>query len=163
MRHAITLAFGCILILSAGSLNAQTTYTTTGGNALMPEVLSTVELPDGNMLVRTLAHGFSWSNEEAAVGGNGALECYGSSTMSPEGAQLDGSGTCEAIDPDGDIWWLWWDGGMDGRFGFTGGTGKYAGIEGSGTWKLQTMFADGKNTNTWEGTWTLPAQGEEGM
>lgn len=156
MRTSTLILAICAVTFWTTSASAQMTYTTKGGNALIPDALSTVDLPDGNMLVRSTSNGFIWTEDDNVVGGNGALACYGSNTMSPEGEQLDGSGTCEGVDPDGDIWWLWWNGGMEGEFGFTGGTGKYAGITGGGTWKAQLRYPDGSFTNDWEGSWTIP-------
>ena len=150
------LALG-VLLAAVAPVQAQMTYTATGGNAFIPEVVASVDLPDGNMLARTISHGFIWTNEENMVGGNGSLECFGSNTLSPEGDQLDGSGTCEGLDADGDVWWVWWSGGIEGNFSFTGGTGKYTGISGGGTWKAQLQYPDGKAMNEWEGTWTIPA------
>ncbi len=156
MKHLLQILSVCVLVSMATTAYAQMSYTTNGGNALMPNVLSTVDLPDGNMLVHAMSSGFSWTNEDNVVGGNGSLECSGFTTVSPDGVQLDGSGTCEGLDTDGDVWRLWWSGGTEGEFGFTGGSGKYAGINGGGTWKLQSQFADGKAMNEWDGTWTIP-------
>lgn len=156
MRNLTQFLAVCALVSTWTSANAQMSYTTKGGNALTQDVLSTVDLPDGNMLVHATSSGFSWTDNDDVVGGNGSLECSGFSTVSPEGDQLDGSGSCVGLDEDGDIWRIWWSGAMGGEFGFTGGTGKYAGINGGGTWTTKVRYPDGKVMNDWEGTWTIP-------
>lgn len=153
----LSFALACL----ATPANAQMDYATEGGNALTQSIISTVDLPDGNMLVRNESSGFTWADDETAVGGNGTLDCFVSVIVTPDGEQLDGSGICEGMDEDGDLWWVWVTGGTEGEFGFTGGTGKYAGISGGGTWKQQVRYADGKAVNDWEGSWTIPAHGME--
>jgi hypothetical protein len=36
-----------------------------------------------------------------------------------------------------------------------GGTGKFEGIEGGGTFSAEAQWADGRGINSWEGTYTL--------
>ena len=157
MRSIIHFLSACLLLLATTAAFGQMEYNATGGIALTPEVVGTVDLPDGNVLVKTMSSGFIWTNEEGIVGGNGSMDCSNFSTVGPEGDQLDGAGTCVGLDPDGDLWWSWATGAGEGEWGLTGGTGKYAGINGGGTWKVQVQFADGKVTNEWQGTWTIPA------
>jgi hypothetical protein len=150
--------FSCALLaVCVTAASAQMTYEATGGNVFIPKVMSSVDLPDGNMLLRIMNSGFSWSENEEAVGGNGSINCYGSNIVNADGEQIDGSGTCETMDTDGDLWWIWWTGAMAGDWGFTGGTGKYAGITGGGTWASEIEYPDGRVMNSWTGSWTIPA------
>jgi hypothetical protein len=83
--------------------------------------------------------------------------------MSPEGKPVAGSGTCDVVDLEGDTWRIWWAGAMGGDFSMTSGSGKYAGISGGGTWKIQSIYLDGNRTNEWTGSWTIPAHDMEAM
>lgn len=157
MKYFFSVSLSTLFALSSTALFAQMDYEATGGNVLIPEVVSSVDLPDGTMLVRVMSSGFSWSENEEAVGGNGSMDCAGSNIMNAEGDQLDGAGTCEIMDTDGDLWWIWWTGGGGGDWGFVNGTGKYSGITGGGSWKSETEYPDGRGMNSWVGSWTIPA------
>jgi len=154
----LTLPLSCLLLALAGApLHAQTEYTAKGGNAFVSEVTGSLDLPDGTTRITVHNRGFIWNDGEPVVGGNGSMDCIGSNILSAEGEPMSGAGTCEAIDLDGDIWWVWWNGAAGGDFGFTGGTGKYTGITGGGSWMSDSQYADGKVMNKWEGSWTIPA------
>lgn len=163
MKISIQTLLACCLVAASTSAYAQMTYEATGGNAFVPSWTESVALPDGNTLVRTVSHGFTWANDEDVVGGNGSMSCYASLTMNPDGMPVAGSGTCDVLDLEGDTWRLWWDGAVGGNWGMTVGTGKYAGITGGGTWKQQARYADGNWMNEWTGSWTIPAHEMEGM
>ena len=159
MMHKTIASAVCLLLFVATSVSAQDSYTTTGGVALSQKVIAKTTLPGGSMLVETHSKGFIWTDDEA-VGGNGSLNCYASNIMGAEGMPASGSGTCQNIDADGDVWWVTYDGGMEGMWNYTGGTGKYVGVDGGGTWKNAQGYADMKIINTWEGSWTIPAAEE---
>jgi hypothetical protein len=68
----------------------------------------------------------------------------------------DGHGYCDAVDADGDRWWIWWNNTPESnRWGFIGGTGKYEGIKGGGTTTPLAQMADGRAAITWNGSWTM--------
>ncbi len=62
-------------------------------------------------------------------------------------------GVCVAFDKDGDAWWLSYSNkGDDRKWMVVAGTGKYAGMTGSGTTKLLAVTPDGRMTIGWRGT-----------
>ena len=68
----------------------------------------------------------------------------------------NGHGYCDAVDADGDRWWIWWNNTPESnKWGFIGGTGKYEGITGGGTTESLAQMADGRAAITWDGHWTM--------
>ena len=66
------------------------------------------------------------------------------------------SGHCDGVDADGDVWTIWYGGDEDGGdWGYMGGTGKFEGIEGGGTFSAESQWSDGRGINSWEGKYTL--------
>ena len=63
-----------------------------------------------------------------------------------------GDGRLVLIDADGDVAFAWYS---EDRWGFIGGTGKFEGIIGEGTYKTATAWPDGKFVNVWEITWSV--------
>jgi hypothetical protein len=62
------------------------------------------------------------------------------------------NGVCVAVDKDGDAWWLSYaNKGEDRKWNVVSGTGKYAGMTGSGTTKLLATTPDGRTTISWSG------------
>jgi hypothetical protein len=57
-----------------------------------------------------------------------------------------------AFDKDGDAWWLSYNNkGEDRSWTVVAGTGKYAGMTGSGATKLLAITPDGRMTISWSG------------
>ena len=55
-------------------------------------------------------------------------DCLGGSIIGPDGDTGNGAGYCDGIDKDGDVYFIWYrNDGDDRRWGFLGGTGKFAG------------------------------------
>ena len=72
------------------------------------------------------------------------------------------SGDCAATDKDGDkAIWNWKctacpGQGWAGEFQFTGGTGKYAGLKGHGTYQETNVLGSGNGWTALKGGWELP-------
>jgi hypothetical protein len=74
-------------------------------------------------------------NKEAAkTPDNLAIHCLEESRARTDGYKFDGA--CVETDADGDKIFITYEGPENGPIGVIGGTGKYAGIEGSGTWAV---------------------------
>jgi hypothetical protein len=65
---------------------------------------------------------------------NLAIHCLEESRARADGYKF--SGTCVETDADGDKIFLTYEGPESGPISLIGGTGKYAGIEGSGSWTV---------------------------
>jgi len=115
-----------------------------------------VSLPGGPTLQRAVSNGIILTDDPSSPLNESATTCYGATVMSAGGEPVAGSGHCEAIDKDGDVWMLWWrNDAHGGPWGYMNGTGKFEGIEGGGTWAEGPQWPDGRGINTWEGTYTL--------
>ena len=74
-------------------------------------------------------------NKEAAKTlDNFAIHCLEESRARPDGYKF--TGTCVELDADGDKIFMTYEGPESGPLSLIGGTGKFAGIEGSGTWTV---------------------------
>ncbi len=84
-----------------------------------------------------------------------SMTCSGVAVLGADGAETRSAGTCDSVDADGDMAFYWWrhDGSGTGSWGFLGGTGKWTGVEGGGTYKPAYTWIDGRMGNTWEGSW----------
>ena len=124
------------------------------------------DLPDGRTIYREKTAGFLITDDQNHPLHLMQKTCYGS-LISADGAQtLEGNGFCEQMDSNGNVIWEWWEGDQTGgTWGYTGGTGKYKGVRGSGTWKLDTsgsykgILHDGKQIVVAEGV--IEVQGDE--
>jgi hypothetical protein len=74
------------------------------------------------------------SKEAAKTLDNLAIHCLEESHARADGYKF--VGTCVEIDADGDKIFMTYEGPENGPISLIGGTGKYAGIEGSGTWAV---------------------------
>ena len=125
-----------------------------GRNMFVNKVLESFKLPDGNMASRVLSSGFITADDPASPLSLASMTCSGTSVTRAE-ATVRGAGTCDSVDADGDLAFYWWryDDKSGGRWGFLGGTGKWSGVEGGGTYAPGQAWKDGRTSNTWKGSW----------
>jgi hypothetical protein len=120
---------------------------------------SSEEMPltDGHMLMRVVQSGMVFADDPASPLDRSATTCSGSMVMDASGQATVISGHCDMVDADGDVWTAWYAGNQDGgAWGFMGGTGKFEGVKGRGTFGPEAEWADGRGINFWEVTYTLP-------
>ena len=81
-------------------------------------------------------------------------DCTGATVIGADGAVMSDSGSCHAVDRDGDTWSLWYSNGAAERtWQVIGGTGKYAHMTGGGTTEILLLTPDGRMTIGWKGSW----------
>lgn len=115
-------------------------------------------LPDGRSTQRAKLSGFVMATDPNNPLHNNHQTCTGTTIVAADGTATVGNGYCDAVDADGDVWWLWWTADWSnatGTWGFLGGTGKFAGVEGGGTTTVTTQWPDGSLTINWKGTWEM--------
>jgi hypothetical protein len=145
----------CLALLVATSPRAAQNQA--GGDGVFVTVdEATSALADGRTRRLYTTTGFVLSDE-----GNpfhrAEQDCSGAEIVAADGKSRSGAGSCVAIDPDGDVWWIWWRGdAKGGTWGFLGGTGKFEGITGGGSLRYALAWPDGRFTLKWEGTWERP-------
>jgi hypothetical protein len=159
MRCTLAAGVAALVLLAAGvSGTVQAQQQSGSGTATyVPVKTKTTELPDGTMLQRVHSQSVVMADDPAAVPFHmSPQDCFGANHLDADGTMVVGRGYCDAMDRDGDVWWIWWTSSpTGGTWGFMGGTGKYAGIEGGGTTMPQGQTPDGRLVITWEGTWEM--------
>lgn len=128
------------------------TVTVSGRTAFVPLSSETIEIAEGHSFTKVNATGIVMTDNPDALINNSSASCSWT-TDNTSGA---GAGYCDNVDLDGDLWWNWIQWTVDGAqtFGFLGGTGKFEGIEGNGTYG-NILLPDGKIIVPWEITYEL--------
>jgi hypothetical protein len=81
-------------------------------------------------------------------------DCDFATSVDDKGVPAQGYGYCATIDKEGDVYWIWLSimGPADSRWTVVSGTGKYAGMTGSGRTNVLMATADGRLTLALSGT-----------
>jgi hypothetical protein len=106
-------------------------------------------LANGTTLRHQHSKGFVTGDEPGNPFDGGCQECFDSEVLAADGSVVSSMGHCQGVDRDGDVWTIWT---KADAWGFTGGTGKFKGIEGGGTAKVVNGSPDGRTIYTWDGT-----------
>ncbi len=151
---AITAAALLLMVGVAFAADLPEKVTVKGRFFAVSQIVGSYDLPNAGTVQRTKSSGmFATEDPENALNLNSAT-CIGTTVMDADGNEMSGAGYCDGVDADGDTWILWWDdSGTGGDWGFMAGTGKFAGIEGGGTWQEEFAAADDHFSNTFEGSW----------
>lgn len=155
MKALVTIAICGLMI---GVLAAPATAgeeTGSGTVTYAPAEVDTMQMADGSMVQRSHVMGIVLANDPSNSIHLASQDCFGTTVITADGT-ANGNGYCDAVDADGDRWWIWWHQGPDSdTWGFMGGTGKYMGIKGGGTSTPLVQMADGRSAIVWNGTWTM--------
>ena len=145
----IALAMAATTAL-AGEVSGQ------GKNMFVPEVQETFELADGTTASRIVWAGFMSTEDPDSPLHLASMTCSGVA-VTRDDSPVRSAGSCDAIDADGDVAFYWWrhDEQSGGKWGFLGGTGKWTGVEGGGTYEPAFQWSDGRMGNLWKGTWKM--------
>ena len=120
-----------------------------------PAAVDNTQLPDGGMMQRSHIMGIVLADDPSNSIHLASQDCFGTTLIAADGT-ANGHGYCDAVDTDGDRWWIWWNNTPESnKWGFIGGTGKYEGIKGGGTTTPLAQMADGRSAITWNGHWTM--------
>ena len=143
-----------LLCLAPGSPAQERSHS--GDFAFMTTASEEMPLSDGQVLMRVVQSGMVFADDSSSPIDRTATTCTGSTVMDATGRATVVSGHCDGVDADGDVWTAWYGGDEDGGdWGYMGGTGKFEGIEGGGTFSAESQWSDGRGINSWEGTYTL--------
>ena len=155
---ALTALFAMSNVTVAG-----TTVATTGHGYGGTTSSTATPLADGSTLIRQTRHEF-WIEDpsEANFPSEKVADCNGVMLLSAQGAPVAYSGVCTATDIDGDTFVATnhsvTPDFSDCHWTMYGGTGKYAGVTGSGVCMPGGPISqDGSNSKfSWKGEWVLP-------
>ncbi len=156
-RTFLILAGTMVLLLSLTTGSPAQERSHSGDFAFMTTASEEMPLSDGQVLMRVVQSGMVFADDPASPLDRTATTCTGSTVMDATGRATVVSGHCDGVDADGDVWTIWYGGDEDGGdWGYMGGTGKFEGIEGGGTFSAESQWSDGRGINSWEGKYTLP-------
>ena len=151
----LTTAAALVCLGAADRAEAQQKITGGGHGVFVPQASESYELPNGQTVERTKSTAFLIAEDPKSPFHLTNWNCAGTVVTLADDMGGSGSGYCDGVDSDGDVWWISWSGVDGGPWSFLGGTGKFEGVDGGGTWKAAQEWPDGKFMNSWEGTWTM--------
>lgn len=147
---------GALVSLAVSSSIQAAEVKGSGSLIYVPVASETSKLPDGRIVQRSHIKGIVRADDTNVSFHLASEDCSGTTVIAADGNTAVGNGYCDAVDKDGDVWWLSWHSGPDGdTWAFIGGTGKYEGIKGGGTTKLEIRWPDGRLAMRWDGTWQM--------
>jgi hypothetical protein len=120
---------------------------------------TTIELLDGRSLIQGTYQGFLVTDDPDSVFNRVKGRCLSEGVASASGETLEAAGACVLRNGDGDSFWYWWRRTEEGTaacpnacgiWGVLNGTGVFAGVTGSGTWKGTSLYPDGSDSGVWK-------------
>ncbi len=150
----LTVAAAALLVASVLPQKAAAQQPTAGMVAGTQKVIGSMELPDGRTIRRVMVSVSVTADDTSSPWHLGSQDCFATYEFAADGSLIGGHGLCDLISPNGDLAWLTLHASADAPLRWTviGGTGKFAGVEHSGTTVTQAEWADGKFVGRWEGT-----------
>jgi hypothetical protein len=144
----------CLSVL-AGAAAAQT-YELKGHSTWFPVSETTATLADGRTVTRQVLSGTAMNDDPDTPLSKASQDCMFTTVTAADGRSFSSGGYCDGMDADGDVYWAYGHASeKGGKWYYLGGTGKFEGLTGGGTYELALQWPDGKVLATWEGTGTL--------
>ena len=164
MKYLKTSVIAIAAVFAMGNLaSAETVVPTTGHGYGAVTSSTATPLADGSTLIKQTTHEF-WIEDPSAekFPAEKVADCNATLLLSAQGAPLAYRGVCTVTDIDGDTF-VATNGATkpdfsDCTWAMHGGTGKYAGVTGSGLCMPGgPITKDGNNSKfSWTGEWVLP-------
>jgi hypothetical protein len=145
-----------VLCLTAGAAVAGET-TDSGHTGFVPVAGENVPLATGGVMQRMTVSGICMAEDAASPLHGTSVMCGGVIVVAADGTAQAGGGSCHFINTGGDVAIGWWkqESAEGGAWGLMGGTGKFEGIKGKGSFINNPPLADGTFVNDWEITWKI--------
>lgn len=141
-------------LLASSAIAAE--YKASGTVTYVPISTAVTQIAGGRSLVKSHIKGVILANDPANPIHLSAQDCDGATILAADGQQIAASGSCYAVDADGDVWTLWYHNSAAGNdWGVIGGIGKYDGMTGGGTTSPMANLPDGRFVIGWNGTWQM--------
>lgn len=154
---AMSAAIAAALLLGAAeAANAGERIEESGHEAFATIVWDELELDEGHSFAWWRGEGVGFDDDPTSPAYLNTGDCAATYEFMPDDT-YKASGFCTYTDRDGDKWFVkWWEGSdmEEGRYEYTGGTGKYAGVTGGGTYTGEEL-TDTLSTFTYEGVMVL--------
>lgn len=153
MRRTFAAATTAALMGLAGQA-AAADYST-DGRTYFTQKADVFALPTGETVIQFTWNGVHMADDPSYPSNGAAQDCAGTVWIGADGA-MTARGACTLTDKEGDVEALTFGGDhTGGTFTVTGGTGKYAGASGSGSYQPATMVADDRGILAWSAAITL--------
>ncbi len=140
-KQLFGIAASALLLLAAGAANAGEKLEGSSQEAFNTTLWDVLELDEGHSLAWWRGEGIAFEDDPSVPMHLMAADCIGTYEFMPD-ETYKVTGFCTYIDRDGDKTFLkWWDNSdmEEGRTEFIGGTGRYAGATGEGTYTGQKL------------------------
>ncbi len=165
MKHKTLLGLlGALTLILVGSATGEAQMPKQGkyrGTWGVRAVGTTHELEKGHVFFAGAFSGVFFSDAANGFLDKTAVECPGTNDI-VNGLSIANHGYCIVTDKDGDKAFLVWKGkdttpnAGGGDQQWTGGTGKYSGLKGNGTYRYTGIGTTPAYSVVWEGEWQLP-------
>jgi hypothetical protein len=154
LKHLFVAVPATLFILGNGAANAGQTIDRVGAIACITDKWDEKEPEKGHKLVDSVQRCVLIPNDAAAE--KATLDCVGKYEYMPNGS-WKGNGTCTDTYKGGKIYESWEEGShlKEYTWKFTGGTGKYEGASGGGTYMYESL-TDTLAGGTFKGQLVLP-------
>jgi hypothetical protein len=166
MVRSLSLALLISTAVLGGTAEAQQLpksgkYTGKYASHLVPEVAQTFELEKGHLFVLTKSHGVFFNDVADGFLDKTEVTCAIANDV-VDGVSAAIHGHCIVTDKDGDKVFSVYQGKgtapgiIAGENQWTGGTGKFSGIQGNNTFRVTAIGKNPASWIVWEGEWRLP-------
>ena len=166
MVRSLSLALLISTAVLGGTAEAQQLpksgkYTGKYASHLVPEVAQTFELEKGHAFVLTKSHGVFFNDVADGFLDKSEVTCAIANDV-VDGVSAAVQGHCIVTDKDGDKIFSAYQGKgtapgiIAGENQWTGGTGKFSGIQGNNTFRVTAIGKNPASWIVWEGEWRLP-------
>jgi len=155
-RNSYVLVVTTLSLLALAEMSAAETYELKGRSIWIPESVSTITRADGMTVTRQILKGTAIADDPTTPLSLASQDCMFTTVTAADGKSFSSGGYCDGVDKDGDVYWAVGTADQNGgEWHYIGGTGKFEGLEGGGTYQLALEWPDGKVMATWAGTGTL--------
>lgn len=157
MRLQFTVVAVLLFLLTPIAMMAQ--QKTSGTFATMPGHAEEMELPNSQVLRQAAYRMVAFADDPASPMHNISSHCTSATVVTGDGGPVSNTGYCFNMDAAGNGYSMWWQEteastetcpARCGRFGVYGGYGKFDGMSGMGTWRIEAELADRTAMGTWE-------------
>lgn len=154
-RFNLPLTAALAILLLAPAATAQQ-RSISGYSVYVPGEASAVALADGRSLSHWTVRGVLIEDAPESPFHLASQDCAATDLIGTDGTPVQSAGSCTGIDADGDLYRVsFLNTPEEGRYRFTGGTGKFARIEGGGTTEVVSVGPDGRIALRYDGTVTM--------
>src|SRR3990172_11600948 len=138
-------------LLGLAGASAAGTITLKGRSVWAPVSGSSVKLADGRTVTRQGLQGTAIADDPNTPLSKVSQDCMFTTVTSADGKSFSSGGYCDGLDADGDVYWAYGHATeKGGKWYYIGGTGKFEGLTGGGTYQLALTWPDGKVMATWD-------------